>query len=169
MSSLPRQARDGHRESAQKWKRFCRNAADNVLMGYFYLDMHPREGKYGHAACWGLQPACVLPDGSKQLPISACVCNFTKPLAASGDKPAVPSLLKHGEVETFFHEFGHCMHGLCCKTVTFSRFSGAKTPVLFCTPSIFYKEKENKLSFCQDRLGTNMREPVHQGALVLLL
>ena len=77
-----------------------RNAADDAMVGYFYLDMHPREGKYGHAACWGLQPACTLPGGARQLPISACVCNFTKPTEE------LPSLLKHGEVETFFHEFG---------------------------------------------------------------
>ena len=95
-----------------------RNAADDALVGYFYLDMHPREGKYGHAACWGLQPACTLPGGARQLPISACVCNFTKPTEE------LPSLLKHSEVETFFHEFGHCMHGLCSSEPTFSRFAG---------------------------------------------
>ncbi|MCP4196847.1 MAG: Zn-dependent oligopeptidase, partial [Proteobacteria bacterium] len=72
------------------------------VIARFYLDMHPREGKYGHAAMFSLLSGVT----ETQLPAASLVCNFPTP---SGDGPA---LMEHGQVVTFFHEFGHLMHHL---------------------------------------------------------
>jgi len=91
--------------------------ASSRLMGEIFLDLHPREDKYNHAACFDLRPRKRWSDGKVQTPQAALVCNFTKPV---GDKPA---LLTHWEVETFFHEFGHGLHDVLAQA-EFGRFSG---------------------------------------------
>ena len=72
----------------------------NQPIGRFYLDMHPRPGKFSHA-----EMVPVL-DGirGKQLPEAILVCNFPVPTATD------PGLMDYGDVQTFFHEFGHLMH-----------------------------------------------------------
>ena len=68
-------------------------------LGRIFLDMHPREGKYKHAAQFPLK------DGVRgvQLPEGVLVCNFADPIEG-------PALLEHDDVVTMFHEFGHLMH-----------------------------------------------------------
>jgi len=77
------------------------NVLDNgKAIGRFYLDMHPRPGKFTHA-----EMSAIL-DGvrGKQLPEAILICNFPKPTADD------PGLMEYGDVVTFFHEFGHLMH-----------------------------------------------------------
>ncbi|KAL4879205.1 peptidase family M3-domain-containing protein [Aspergillus karnatakaensis] len=90
------------------------------FVGYLYLDLFPRPGKYGHAANFNLQPGYIDTEGKRRYPATALVCNFTKPT------PNKPSLLKHDEVVTLFHELGHGIHNLVSKT-TYSRFHGTRT------------------------------------------
>ncbi|GIX22621.1 MAG: hypothetical protein KatS3mg121_1404 [Gammaproteobacteria bacterium] len=71
------------------------------VLGRFYLDMHPREGKYKHAAHFTIQTGVA----GRRLPMAALVCNFPDPEAG-------PAYLEHREVETFLHEFGHLLHGI---------------------------------------------------------
>ncbi|MDE2987833.1 MAG: Zn-dependent oligopeptidase [Chloroflexota bacterium] len=85
----------------------------------FYMDLYPRPGKFGHAAAFTLRGGRRVSDDEYQRPISAIVANFTKPTGSS------PSLLRHTEVVTLFHEFGHILH----QTLTssrYTRFSGTR-------------------------------------------
>lgn len=94
-----------------------KDKASGELVAYFYMDLYPREGKYKHAACFGLVEGEEKQNGTYQIPFVAIVANLNKP---SGD---TPSLLKHSEVETLFHEFGHVLHNALTKA-KYSAFSG---------------------------------------------
>ena len=97
-----------------------RDRERDTAVAYVYADLFPREGKYGHAACFGLRGGRALPDGSYRKPIAAIVANVTKPGADT------PSLLKHSEAVTLFHEFGHVLH-YCLTEVAHPRFAGFQT------------------------------------------
>lgn len=70
------------------------------LLGRFFLDLHPRPGKYNHAAKFGVRQGAA----GVQVPEAALVCNF--PGNTAGD----PGLMESSDVETFLHEFGHLLH-----------------------------------------------------------
>jgi thimet oligopeptidase len=97
----------------------------------FYLDLHPREGKYKHAAMFPLQDG--LAEGA--LPEAALVCNFAAP---SADDPA---LLLHDQVTTFFHEFGHMLHHVLAGRGRYWSFAGIATERDFVeVPSQLFEE-----------------------------
>lgn len=75
---------------------------DGKLVGRFYLDMHPRKGKYNHAAEFAVRTGVE----GKQIPEAVLVCNFP------GGEANDPGLMEHDDVVTFFHEFGHLLHHL---------------------------------------------------------
>lgn len=76
---------------------------DGTHGGRISLDMHPRPGKYKHAANFGYRPGAA----GRQETHSVLVCNFPDPNASIG-----PALMDHGEIVTYFHEFGHLIHSL---------------------------------------------------------
>ncbi len=73
------------------------------LLAKFYVDLFPREGKYGHSASFPFGIARRVPDGY-QIPLSALVVNFNPPENGKSANLSVD------EVDTLFHEFGHIMH-----------------------------------------------------------
>jgi thimet oligopeptidase len=100
-----------------------RDRDSGELLAHFYMDLFPREGKYGHAAAFPLLVGHRGANGEYVKPVSAIVANFTPP---SGDRPSLLTHGQHGEIETLFHEFGHILH-MSLTRAEFARFSGAET------------------------------------------
>ena len=72
-----------------------RDAASGERLGSLLIDPFPREGKYGHAAVWGLRNGSAW---QHRLPLAALVCNVD----AKG--------LTLDELKTLLHELGHAVH-----------------------------------------------------------
>ena len=79
------------------------DAATKKPLGWIFLDLFPRPNKYEHFATFPIRTGVHWSDGTVDRPVSAIIGNW--PAAA----PGKPSLLTHGDVITFFHEFGHLM------------------------------------------------------------
>ena len=79
------------------------DTATQKPLGTIFLDLYPRPNKYNHFAQWTLRSRISRADGSTDQMMGAIVGNWPTPA------PGKPSLLSHGDVITFFHEFGHLM------------------------------------------------------------
>lgn len=94
------------------------------LLGYFYLDLFPRDGKYSHAAMFSF-----VKKSKYNSSISAILCNFDPKLN-----------LEFDNVVTYFHEFGHLMHNMV-STNSISALSGTSCQRDFVeTPSQMFEE-----------------------------
>ena len=84
---------------------------DGERLGRIHLDLHPRKGKYNHAAQFDLVPGVK----GRQLAEGVLVCNFSR------------NLMEHDHVVTLFHEFGHLVHHVLAGGHEWARFSGVAT------------------------------------------
>ena len=80
-------------------------------LGRIHLDLHPRENKFNHAACFPLTPGVI----GHQAPEGVLVCNFPR------------GLMEHGDVVVLFHEFGHLVHHVLGGDQRWAQFSGVAT------------------------------------------
>jgi thimet oligopeptidase len=71
------------------------DAASGKPLATLWVDLYPREGKYNHAAVWGLRSASLA---LKRVSQAALVVNFDR-LGLTLD-----------ELETLLHELGHAVH-----------------------------------------------------------
>ncbi|MDR2904775.1 MAG: M3 family metallopeptidase [Helicobacteraceae bacterium] len=98
------------RETAAKtWNENAR-AYDLLIAGEvkarLYVDLFERKTKRGGAWMDNWQTRFVAVDGAVNLPSAYICCNFPSPTANA------PSLLRHDDVVTLFHEMGHAIHHL---------------------------------------------------------
>jgi thimet oligopeptidase len=84
---------------------------DGEYLGRIFLDLHPREGKFSHAAAFDITAGL----NGKQLAEGALLCNFSR------------GLMTHSEVVTLFHEFGHLVHHILAGRHDWVRIAGITT------------------------------------------
>lgn len=106
-----------YHEDVTVWEVFD---ANKKTLGLLYMDMHPRASKRGGAWMTSYREQ-QMENGKRKVPVISIVCNFTKPTATT------PSLLTFDETTTFFHEFGHALHGLL-SNVNYKGLAGTNVP-----------------------------------------
>ncbi len=106
-----------YHEDVTVWEVFDK---DKKTLGILYMDMHPRASKRGGAWMTSYRDQ-QMEQGKRKIPVISIVCNFTKPTSST------PSLLTFDETTTFFHEFGHALHGLL-SNVHYRSLAGTNVP-----------------------------------------
>jgi oligopeptidase A len=79
------------------------------VIARIYIDLEARKDKRGGAWMNNWHSHYVNSKGEKQLPTAYIVCNFPQ------STENTPSLLRHSDVVTLFHEMGHALHHLLSK------------------------------------------------------
>lgn len=88
-----------HRDAGFYWI----HDRDGARIAGLYVDFFARKDKRG-GAWMDVCQSRFGTGGRKQLPVAFLNCNFPPP------SDGHPSLLSHHDVQTLFHEFGHCLH-----------------------------------------------------------
>jgi len=131
------------------------NTTDNATVGYLYLDLYPRDGKYSSFMESTLIKGRVT-DSAYPVPVVAVVANCPAP--ANG----TPSLLTMYDMESLFHETGHAMHDIFT-TAPYGTLSGTSVSWDFVeTPSQTMEEWVNDPAVLESLSGryTNTSETI---------
>ncbi|HMH57994.1 MAG TPA: M3 family metallopeptidase [Galbitalea sp.] len=80
-------------------------------IGRIHLDLHPREGKFKHAAQFDITAGIA----GTQLAEGALACNLPR------------GLMEHSDVVTLFHEFGHLVHHILASGQQYAALAGIET------------------------------------------
>jgi thimet oligopeptidase len=85
--------------------------SDGAVLGRIFLDLHPREGKFKHAAEFEITAGVE----GVQLPEGSLACNLPT------------TLMEHDDVVTLFHEFGHLVHHILASHQRYATVAGIST------------------------------------------
>ena len=103
---------------------------DSQPLAYVFFDIHPRANKFPSACA----SKVVSASKSQRPSVYFLIANFPKP------SKTTPSLLRHDDVITLFHEFGHVMHAVLGQT-EMAGFAGTAVKRDFVeVPSIMFEQ-----------------------------
>ncbi|KAJ9176242.1 hypothetical protein P3X46_011577 [Hevea brasiliensis] len=124
--------------------------SSNELLGFFYLDLYKRDGKYGHTCVVALQNGALSCNGARQIPVALLISQLQNGVGGH------PCLLRFSEVVSLFHEFGHVVQHICNRA-SFARFSGLRVdPDLVEIPSLMLE------NWCYESFSLKLISGFHQ-------